>query len=564
VHLPRVSPTRSSRFLAVGLVVVLAAGCGGTTASPATGAATAAPAQSAVASEAAEITPLPGGPAIATPADGPTVIDVPNEVVVSQAIPADGATLAAEGVSVVVPAGAAADGATVQITRLDAPFQQNPYARDEPDALPAVPLGSPLDVGPAGVAFSSPVTVTLTYDPAAIPEGYDGVAVAYWSGTRWAYLGGIVDEAAHTVTVTQDAFEGEIFTTIAVATVAGLAINKGIKWWYGEKAYTDPIIEKKAGGWVAPKDPDVAAAAKTTTVGGVPISDKQKLEGYLKANTSGSAPIRVTGADGQVRGQTYSAGTSSNWQAPGAYLTTGGMKGDCTDVTNAMVSVFRNLGYPAKAVFGYAGDKNSPHAWGEVIIGGQPYLVDEEGNLQKLDDAMKAAGLIRPDPGDPRAFMWDENGQVPYTANWWDATLINGSYAGTFTLTEVTLDEAMLKEAEDQGCSVALLDAIKGKALPMTMGIKVDAAGKGTAVMKINMSSVKGPDGKPLKSEPQTFRVTYADPVLTFKMEASDGATSSMSGRVTAGEGGGYTINGTTTMSGKGFSAKAVWTGTRS
>jgi hypothetical protein len=190
--------------------------------------------------------------------------------------------------------------------------------------------------------------------------------------------------------------------------------------------------------------------------------------------------------------------------------------------------------------------------------------VDEEGNLQKLDDAMKAAGLIRPDPGDPRAFMWDENGQAPYTANWWDPTLINGSYAGTFTLTEVTLDEAMLKEAEDQGCSVALLDAIKGKALPMTMGIKVDAAGKGTAVMKINMSSVKGPDGKPLKSEPQTFKVTYVDPVLTFKVEASGGATSSMSGRVTTGEGGAYTINGTTTMSGKGFSAKAVWTGTRS
>ena len=564
MHLPRVSPTRSSRLLAVGLVVVLAAGCGGTTASPATGAATAAPAQTAVASEAAEITPLPGGPAIATPANGPTVIDVPSEVVVSQAIPADGATLAAEGVSVVVPAGAAADGATVRITRLDAPFQQNPYARDEPDALPAVPLGSPLDFGPAGVAFSSPVTVTLTYDPTAIPEGYDGVAVAYWSGTRWAYLGGIVDEAAHMVTVTQDAFEGEILTTIAVATVAGIAINKGIKWWYGEKAYTDPIIEKKAGGWVAPKDPNVEAAAKTTTVGGIPITDKQKLEDALKKNTSGSAPIRVTGADGQVRGQTYSAGTGSNWQAPGTYLTTGGMKGDCTDVTNAMVSIFRNLGYPAKAVFGYAGDKNSPHAWGEVIIGGQPYLVDEEGNLQKLDDAMKAAGLIRPDPGDPRAFMWDENGQVPYTANWWDATLINGSYAGTFTLTEVTLDEATLKEAEDQGCSVALLDAIKGKALPMTMEIKVDAAGKGTAVMKINMSSVKGPDGKPLKSEPQTFKVTYADPVLTFKVEASGGATSSMSGRVTAGEGGGYTINGTTTMSGKGFSAKAVWTGTRS
>jgi hypothetical protein len=291
-------------------------------------------------------------------------------------------------------------------------------------------------------------------------------------------------------------------------------------------------------------------------VGGVPISDKQKLADHLRKSTSGSAPIRVTGSDGQVRGQTYSSGTGSNWQAPGDYLTSGGMKGDCTDVTNAMVSIFRNMGYPAKAVFG--------HAWGEVIIGGQPYLVDEEGNLQKLDEAMKAAGLIRPDPDDPRAFMWDENGQVPYRATWWDAAQINGTYAGTFTLTEVILDEATLRQAEDQGCSVALLDAIKGKALPMTMAVKVDAGGNGTAVMTIDMSSLKGPDGKGMKSQPQTFKVTYADPVLTFTVEASGGATSSMSGRVTAGEGTTSTIDGSTTMRGKGFSAKAVWSGTRS
>jgi hypothetical protein len=561
MHTSLAARTRPSRFLVVAITITLVTGCGGTATGPGTGGT---PGETAPAGTPASATSLPGGPAIATPVDASTVIDVPKEVVLAQAVSPAGATLTADGATLVVPNGAVAGDTNVEITRLDAPFQQNPYARDEADALSAVPLGPALDFGPAGVAFSKPVSVSLAYDPAAMPDGYDRVAVAYWTGTRWSILGGIVDEAAHTVTVTQDAFEGEIFTTIAVATIAGIAINKGIKWWYGEKAYTDPIIEKKAGGWVAPKDPNVEAAAKTTTVGGIPITDKRKLEDALKKNTSGSLPIRVTGADGQVRGQTYSAGTGSNWQAPGTYLTTGGMKGDCTDVTNAMVSIFRNLGYPAKAVFGYAGDKNSPHAWGEVIIGGQPYLVDEEGNLQKLDDAMKAAGLIRPDPGDPRGFMWDENGQVPYTANWWDATLINGSYAGTFTLTEVTLDEATLKEAEDQGCSVALLDAIKGKALPMTMEIKVDAAGKGTAVMKINMSSVKGPDGKPLKSEPQTFKVTYSDPVLTFKVEASGGATSSMSGRVTAGDGGGYTINGTTTMSGKGFSAKAVWTGTRS
>ncbi len=569
MHLPRVAPAHPSRLVAAWLVVALVSGCGGSGASPASGgpspgaAGPATPAAAAATPAAA--TPLPGGPAVATPVDGPTVIDVPHAVVATQSVAAQGATLTSDGVTLVVPAGAVAAATTVEITRLDAPFQQNPYARDEADAVPAAPVGPALDFGPAGVTFASPVSVSLAYDPAAIPAGYDTIAVAYWSGTRWAILGGTVDPAAHTVTVTQDAFEGEILTTIALATAAGLLINRGIKWWYGkEGANADPISEKTASGWVAPTDPAVDAAAKTTTVGGVPLTDKQKLDDYLKAHPGDSAPIRVTGADGTTRGQTYSSATGTNWQKPGAYLTTSGMKGDCTDVTNAMVSIFRNLGYPARAVFGYAGDRDSPHAWGEVVIGGRPYLVDEEGNLQDLDAAMRAANLLRPEPGDPRGFMWDENGQVPTSDRWWDATAINGSYAGTFTLTDVTMDESMAKDAEQQGCTIAMLDAIKGQALPMAMDIKVDAAGKGTTVMKINMSSIKGPDDKPLKSSPQTFKVTYADPVLTFKVEASDGATSSMSGRITAGEGGAFTISGTTTMSGKGFSATAAWTAARS
>ena len=178
---------------------------------------------------------------------------------------------------------------------------------------------------------------------------------------------------AHTVTVTQDAFEGEILTTIASPPLpARHQPGHQVVVWRGGLHRPDQRQEGRRLG--RPRDPNVEAAAKTTTVGGIPITDKPRLEDALKKNPSGSAPIRVTGADGQVRGQTYSAGTGSNWQKPGDYLTTGGMKGDCTDVTNAMVSIFRNLGYPAKAVFGYAGDKNSPHAWGEVVIGGQPYL----------------------------------------------------------------------------------------------------------------------------------------------------------------------------------------------
>ena len=133
-----------------------------------------------------------------TPAEGPTVIDVPYKVVASQTVSAAGATITAEGATLVVPPGAVATDTRVEITRLDAPFHQNPYARDEADAIPAIPVGPAFDFGPAGVAFKTPVTVTLPYDPAALLNGYDQVAIAYYTGTRWVVLGGTVDAAAHT------------------------------------------------------------------------------------------------------------------------------------------------------------------------------------------------------------------------------------------------------------------------------------------------------------------------------------------------------------------------------
>ncbi len=240
------------------------------------------------------------------------------------------------------------------------------------------------------------------------------------------------------------------------------------------------------------------------------------------------------------------------------------MKGDCTDVTAAMVSIFRSLGYPAKSVFGYTVDKDSPHVWGEVSVDGKPYLIDEDGHLQPLADAVKDLQLIRPDPDDPRAFMWDENGQVPYQADWWDATAINGRWAGSITFTEINADNSAMKDAEDQGCTAAILEGLKGQALPMTMVITVDDSGKGKAVTTIDMSAVNDANGKARKSEPQTIKLSYRDGTLTFNLgQASSGATSSMTGRLLGDIGGGAVIEGTMTLTGKGFSAKAVWSVTR-
>jgi hypothetical protein len=507
---------------------------------------------------------LPGGPAIATPAEAPTVIEGEHETVLSESVTPAGATFDVEGATLTVPEGAVADDTTIEVVRVDVPLGQNPYARDEEGSIGAVPAGPILDFGPAGVAFDTPVTVTLPYDPAAASGALDQPAVAYHTGSRWLILGGVVDPVAHTVTVSQDAFEGELFTTILVGTALGGLAHAGVKWWYGKDAVkSDPIADKKAAGWVTPQDPAVKTAAASATVNGVPIKDPKQLAEYLKKHPGRTGSITVTGPDGTSRSQSYSADKTSNWQRPADYLGANGMKGDCTDVTAAMVSIFRNLGYPAKAVFGYAGDKDSPHVWGEVSIGGKPYLIDEEGHLQPLDEGMRDLRLIRPDPDDPRAFMWDENGQIPYQADWWDLTAINGKWAGTLTFTEVTVDQALAEEAADQGCTVEIIEALKGKPLPMTMDITVNDAGKGKAFVKIDMSALKDKSGKSLKAEPQTLKLTYRDGTLTFHLDQSSGSTSSMTGRVLGDIGGGASIEGTMKVKAPGYSATAAWSVSR-
>ena len=549
-----------ARLLAItlALVTIGACGSGSATTAPATGST---PTQGAIPTG----TPAPGDATVATPAEAPTVIDVPHEVVVSEVVTPDGATFATEGATLVIPPGAVSAGTSVEITRVDVPFAQNPYARDEPGSVAAVAAGPVLDFGPAGVTFDVPVTVTVPYDPTAATEGLDQPAIAYYTGTRWVILGGTVDTAAHTVTISQDAFEGEIFTTIILATAAGLVINQGIKWYYGKEAVKkDPISDKTAANWVTPKDPAVKSAAASATIDGVPIKDPRDLADFLKTHPGRTGAITITGPDGKPRSPSYSADAKSNWQRPADYFGTSGMKGDCTDVTAAMVSIFRSLGYPAKSVFGYTVDKNSPHVWGEVSVDGKPYLIDEDGHLQPLADAVKDLQLIRPDPDDPRAFMWDENGQVPYQADWWDATAINGRWAGSITFTEINADDSAMKDAEDQGCTAAILEGLKGQALPMTMVITVDDLGKGKAVTTIDMSAVNDANGKARKSEPQTIKLSYRDGTLTFNLgQASSGATSSMTGRLLGDIGGGAVIEGTMTLTGKGFSAKAVWSVTR-
>ncbi len=65
-------------------------------------------------------------------------------------------------------------------------------------------IGLVYDLGPSGTTFEPPVTITFTYDPAAIPEGVaeEDLVIAYWDagGVKWVVLESItVDLVSHTI-----------------------------------------------------------------------------------------------------------------------------------------------------------------------------------------------------------------------------------------------------------------------------------------------------------------------------------------------------------------------------
>jgi len=341
-------------------LLVLVAGCSGAASTAPGGAAgsSAAPATSAA--------PVESGPTtLETRMTGRTVIDVPADVVSTSVVTAAGAAIAADGVRVAVPAGGVAGDTTVVVKRLNAPFHMNVFAPSAPTDVSAIPIGHPYDFGPAGVSFTQPVEVTVPYDPQFVPAGTDPgrLAVTYFNGTGWVMAGGTVDAVAHTVTVRLKAFDGSVLVTALVATVVGIGVNRLIHWYYGgEGTNSDPISEKQAAKWIAPNDPAVSAAAAKASVGGVPLGDPKKLGDYLAQNGDKNEPVTLVGLDGTptTLGGRYSAGAGTNWQKPGDFLTTGNMRGDCTDVTNALVSVFRAKGYPAKGVLAMRATRSTP------------------------------------------------------------------------------------------------------------------------------------------------------------------------------------------------------------
>lgn len=377
-----------------------------------------------------------------TPMQGPTELDVPYISQELVAYPEEGGRLDAEGVVLEVPAGAVDTETTLKVKFLQEPFHLGDAVPSGVETSEAINVGPMVDFGPEGAAFDKPVTLRLPYDERCVPEGFseEDVVPIYWDGVTWKVLSGVVDKQSDTVSLELSEFDG---IAVSTAILIGLTITNVILWvprFDSESVNTDRITEGVAPQWITPKDPVVEtwadlAHVKSNSGKKVPLSDHDAVAQLLtSAGLNNDRPFFCwptqmpewesdlkTEYEVSLRAR-FSDAKFTNWQKPADYLAKNNRRGDCTDVTNTVVSLLIRMGYSAKGVFGYVGADKAAHVWAEVVVEGKPYLVDENGQFSPLTaEQLTNAGLSYPEPGDPRGFMWDDKSQDPYDPNWWKA-----------------------------------------------------------------------------------------------------------------------------------------------
>lgn len=423
------------------------------------------------------------------------------------ATPGEGALLVNEAARIWVPPGAVADDTPVTLkVFIETPENLTSTAAD---AAEVAIVSNFYDLGPDNAEFAKPVRVTLSYAEEDLPTGADenNLGPVYYDGQNWVPLERQIDTEKNTISFETRSFPGVIVAVAfgielgwmgvtavgtAFAGSVGVAGYKTYKWWI-----KDPVYYGKAAEYVTPNDPTVqkyAGMSKVKLMGSSTMYDIKDLQNNPQAIAAVENAVDADGYAGFIQFYdannvekpiTYHVSWNPNdWQKPADFFNNG-MVGDCKNVANAVGSIFRQYGFPAKCMDGYT--NGARHAWLEVQIGDKIYYVGSRGELMTLDGATKYLALTRSENKDGETFQWDESGQKPYKKNWWveklQVTISNSlSFPGGQVGVEVfgsvgtALDIELTVEAPDKTKTVytGTTDATTGK-LVLMVPLKKDA-----------------------------------------------------------------------------------------
>jgi hypothetical protein len=376
------------------------------------------------------------------------------EIIVSAA---DGAIYGADGVTIEVPAGAVSEDAVLTLKT----YTQSPPIASQVRESPldeGISISPVYDLGPNGVQFDKPVTVTIPYDKSRLNDDVNPgrISMIYFNGTDWIMIGGQVDTDTGTVTASFTGFPGigvaAVLTMNINPVVAGAAIaitvGAAVYHWYSN--IPDPLAQGKASNYVVPNSPAVAdyTSRAGLVIPGTTKGNQSTFVSMEDPNNPGHVnPVFITaqmankrigfrdsGSNTAPRSLEYPAhaeqdnnGNDLNWTPPDKFLTNG-LRGECTCIANAYLSMFRRLGIPAYGVEGYKnnasiGQGTGRHAWIELVLDGQPYYYDDDEGLRPLQDIESI--LIRQGDIKGDGNMWNEAGQKLYVANWWQGLSTN-------------------------------------------------------------------------------------------------------------------------------------------
>jgi hypothetical protein len=351
---------------------------------------------------------------------GNPTFDLPADTISKVAMPNQAVVIESGAVKLTVPAGGVTKNTEVVIKKFTQAPPVIPSTARNASAPKARALGYVYDVGPNGLKFEKPVQLTMSYDESALAPGEDerNIVLAYYDGTDWVGIGGLVDTEKNTISIMVTEFPGE--PVIPAVITIGYTIKLGVAFlimiaggFAAYVAFTEPYQSGYAHEYVTPFNDTVQKFSGQIRVNGKPFYSPEDLAPIVEAYGTKTIQFDV---NGELIEAVYKD-PGNVWFMPEVWFSNGMTNGDCNEFANGYCSILRAKGFKAKCVYGSTKTGRETggqtHVWVEVEVNGKVYYLDNDNKIDLLSSLQTIHEL-------QKVIMWDEMGQQPYKDKWWE------------------------------------------------------------------------------------------------------------------------------------------------